>query len=308
MQSILKLLRINKLATMHDTHEVGSSNLPSPTTLNNILPVNGLGSKITLYDACSQYELACSQRNLRPQSIVTMKQRIRSYIKWTKCNYVHEVTRQDVKNFAESFPGRWSRVGHRNDVCVFLNWCGQMGFIEEGKFYKVKILDVLQDENPIDVLSVEQANRLMNVLPDRFKARAALQLFTGVRPYESVKIQSNDLDFQGKTLTIQGRYSKLRRMRMLHELPDNLLAWLEKYPLTETTYNAFRLARRRYFGAMAHDAMRHTFCTYAYFEMGMEKTMRYTGHSNYKTFHRHYCESSVNPEDSKNFFKIMPRP
>lgn len=308
MQSILKILRINKLERMHDTHEVTGSTPVSPTILRNILPVNGLGSKITLYDACSQYELACGQRNLRPQSIVTMKQRIRSYIKWTKCNYVHEVTRQDVKKFAESFTGRWSRVGHRNDVCVFLNWCGQMGYIEEGKFYKVKILDVLQDENPIDVLSVEQATKLLNVLPDRFKARAALQLFTGVRPYESMKIQPSDLDFPGKTLTIQGRYSKLRRMRMLHELPDNLLAWLEKYPLLDTTYNAFRLARRRYFGSMAHDAMRHTFCTYAYFEMGMEKTMRYTGHSNYKTFHRHYCESSVNPEDSQNFFKIMPKP
>ena len=305
IKKILKTLTKKALPGMHDTHEVGSSNLPSPTK-PNLVSQNNLGRLPSLEEAHRMYMNACAQRNLRKTSLVTMRQRIGAFIKWADGKTIEQITRQDVKRFAEMFPGRWSRVGHRNDVCVFLNWCGQMGFIEEGKFYKVKLMDVLQDENPIDILSVEQAEKLLNVMPDRFKARTALQLFAGIRPYESLKIQSKDLDLQGKKLYLLGEYSKLRRTRVLHDLPPNLIKWLKKYPLPDASYNAYRLARRRYFGNIAHDAMRHTFCTYAYFKMGMEMTMRYTGHSNYKTFHRHYCESSANAKDAEKYFRLIP--
>lgn len=305
IKNILKTLTKKALPGMHDTHEVGSSNLPSPTK-PNLVSENDLGRLPAPDKAHRMYQHACAQRNLRKTSLVTMRQRVSAFIAWIGDKKLNEISRRDVKTFAESFPGRWSRVGHRNDVCVFLNWCGQMGWIEEGQFYKIKLMEVLQDENPIDILSVEQAEKLLNVMPDRFKARTALQLFAGIRPYESLKIQSKDLDLQGKKLYLLGEYSKLRRTRVLHDLPPNLIKWLKKYPLPDASYNAYRLARRRYFGNIAHDAMRHTFCTYAYFKMGMEMTMRYTGHSNYKTFHRHYCESSANAKDAEEYFRLIP--
>jgi len=306
MRKLLDSLKIWGFRKMHDTHEVGSSNLPSPTT-HKPHEANGLCDNVSIVDAYHMYMDACGQRNLRNTSLMTYKTRLTSFLNWTDCKTVDQITRQDVKRFAESFDGRWSRIGHRNDVCGFLNWCGDQGFCSERKFTNVKILEVLQDENPIEILSVDQAKDLLDKMPDKFKGRTAIQLFAGVRPYESLKIESKDLDFQGKKLYILGANSKLRTTRVLHDLPNNLLTWLRKYGINKTyTYNAYRIARRRYFGRIAHDAMRHTFCTYAYFTMGMEQTMRYTGHSNYKTFHRHYCSSVARKQDAVDYFNIMP--
>ena len=302
MKKILNLLKGKGLSAVHDTHEVTGSTPVSPTIAQ---PVEYQRDK-TLSDLCSLYLVACGQRNLRPTSILTMRQRILAFVRWTNCEFADQVSRKDVKRFSESFAGKWARSGHRNDVCVFLNWCGQLGYCEEGKFYKVKLMSVLEDENPIDVLSVKDAERLLWAMPDRFKGRTALQLFAGVRPYESLKIQRKDIDFQARTLTVLGEYSKLRRTRVLHDIPNNLIKWVKKFPLKPTSYNAYRLARYRNFGKLPHDAMRHSFCSYGYFFFGMEMTMRFAGHTNYKTFHRHYCESTICKADSEKYFRLEP--
>lgn len=268
------------------------------------------GEKVGLKPAIEEYLVWCEKRNLRQPTLNTYRQRLESFHSDMGDMQIHLIKRGDVKRFAEKYDNKHSRHGHRSDVAGFLNWCGEKGWCDEGKFYKIRLDDILTDERDIPILSPEEAEDLLTAVPDKHKARFALQLFAGLRPFEASQnlyAAPIEIDLKRRRIHLSAPTSKGRRHRTINGFSDNLKAWLEKYPDIEPcSFNAMRCARERHFGKVGHDALRHSFCSYGYWHFGQEKSMRFAGHTKTTTFHGHYIENSVDEKDAEKFFGIFP--
>ena len=244
----------------------------------------------------------CENSNLRPTSISTYTQRLTKFLGWKGNCSITEVTRKDIKQFAETSNNKHTRLAYRNDTAYLMNWCGMKEWIPEGGFYNIKLREILVDEREIPILTPEQAYDILFAMPEAHKLRTALQMFAGLRPFEACRVENVTTE----RIFIKGEESKGRRSRTLTELPSNLKEWIQDFKVKPCSYNAYRLARERSAGSLGHDAMRHSFCTYGYWYMGQEKAMRYTGHTNSRTFHHHYCDQNITEKQADFWFKVSP--
>jgi integrase len=100
------------------------------------------------------------------------------------------------------------------------------------------------------------------------------------------------------------------------DMPDNLIEWLlphrkAKGPVWPMGSGAFysRIDKARKAAGIEtwpHDALRHCFCSYHYAKHNdAGKTMAQAGHTNPRTFFRHY-RARVQSEDAKRYFNIQP--
>lgn len=245
----------------------------------------------------------CIKVNLRPVSIDTYKQRLTKFLNFIGDKKVSDVTRSDIKKFAETSTNKHTRLAYRNDSAYLMNWCGLQEWIPEGGFYNIKLREVHTDEREIPILKPSQAFEIMDMIPEQHKLRTALQLFAGLRPFEACRVT----EVTEERIVVKGDQAKGRRSRTLTDLPCNLKVWVRNFKVKPCSYNAFRLARARYIGKLGHDAMRHSFCTYGFWKLGQEQCMRFTGHTNHRTFSHHYCDSNVSKKDAEIYFSVSPR-
>ena len=260
------------------------------------------GPDIGLGGAIEKFLEDCIKVNLRPTSINTYTQRLSKFHKFIGDVKIKEITRKDIKAFAETSTNKHTRKAYRDDSAYLMNWCGQKEWIPEGGFYNITLRDVHVDEREIPIISPERGLEILRKAPNKHILRFALQMFAGLRPFESCRVTSISEDL----IVIKGQEAKGRRSRTLNDLPDNLKQWIRYYEIKPCSYNAMRIARERNIGSLGHDAMRHSFCTYGYWELGQEKCMRFTSHTNHRTFHHHYVESNVSAESAKEWFSIVP--
>jgi integrase len=272
------------------------------TFSNGLLTPKYSGNHCGITPAIEEYLQDCEKRNMRRATIKTYGQRLNQFNQFIGNTLVEKIERHDVKSFAEKENNTHTRSGYRNDVASFLNWCGEKGWCPQDKFHGIKLGKIFVDEKEIPILSVEKTQEILNHIPSQHKLRVCLQLFAGLRPYEACR----ELTFSDDKIIISGSSAKGRRTRTLSGLPCNLKVWLQNFKVKPCTYNSFRLARDRHCGALGHDAMRHSFCSYGFWVLGQEKCMRFTGHTNHRTFHHNYCESNVSESEAKEYFSITP--
>ncbi len=260
------------------------------------------GENVGLAPAIEEYLLDCKKRNMRQTTLNTYSQRLNQFRDWFGDCLVHTIERKDVKSFAEKEHNTHTRSGYRNDVAAFLNWCGEQNWCPADKFHGIKLGKIFVDEREIPVLSIDQTLEVLRNIPKHHLLRCSLQLFGGLRPFEACR----ELKISNEKIVIGGGSAKGRRSRTLTDLPSNLKVWLKNFKYEPCTYNSFRLARGRHCGTLGHDVMRHSFCTYGYWILGQEQCMRYTGHTNFRTFHHNYCESNASRVEAESYFSITP--
>jgi hypothetical protein len=259
-------------------------------------------SSMGLQHAIELFLEDCITSNLRPTSINTYTQRLTKFLKWKGDCRITEVSRKDIKQFAETSHNKHTRLAYRNDSAYLMNWCGMKEWIPEGGFYNIKLREVLVDEREIPILTADRAYDILHAMPVAHRLRTALQMFAGLRPFEACRVEYVTVE----KIIIKGEEAKGRRSRTLSDLPCNLIEWIQDFKVKPCSYNAYRLAREKSAGSLGHDAMRHSFCTYGYWVLGQEKTMRYTGHTNHRTFHHHYCEQNITQKQADFWFKVTP--
>jgi integrase len=140
-------------------------------------------------------------------------------------------------------------------------------------------------------------------------------LFAGVRPAEVQRLEWSAVDLGSRTISIEGAVAKTRSFRRLHDLPENLWAWLDAAPKKEgavvpanarNAAQALRDARERAkITEWPHDAMRHSFASYG-FHRGLEWVVDTMGHvAGFRTFVRHY-KGAASKADADSYFAIAP--
>ncbi len=258
-------------------------------------------------EAIAEYLKWCESRNVRPRTRAGYEERLKAFAKFVGNVNVHGITRADVVNFATQPQCKsiWTQKGYRSDVASFLQWCSERGWCGND-FTKIKLDNVLVDEKPIAFLSVDEAEQFLDACSPNQMGRLALQLFSGLRPLEACRLGSGDVNLRLGRIHVPGVVAKGRKSRTLNGIPDNLREWIGKFPFEVCTYTAWASAKRRAVGAIGHDALRHSFCSYGYWVLGQEKCLRFTGHNDHTVFHRHYVENSVDEQDAERYFSLLP--
>lgn len=167
-------------------------------------------------------------------------------------------------------------------------------------------------DEAVTFYTTEETQQLLVAWPVRTKARVALQLFCGLRPYESCRFCKNQIDWSENFIEIMGRQAKTRDRRLV-SLSTNAVLWLKKYDThmsTAVSYWSFRddrLEACHKTSLVWHpDILRHTFATHhlaANKDPGL--TAHELGHNNQQTLRRHY-RGVVTEKEGKAFFEIKP--
>jgi integrase len=166
-----------------------------------------------------------------------------------------------------------------------------------------------------DVLSVMQAANLLARADARIIPAISLGLFAGIRPEsEGMHLDWSQIDFADKSIEIEK--SKITASERSITMPDNLVAWLlphrqKKGPVFPSTIKEYhRLLREARTSAgiktWPGDALRHSFGSYHYgSHRSAALTMAEMGHSNPKTFFKHY-RRKLKKSVADPFWQIMP--
>ena len=170
------------------------------------------------------------------------------------------------------------------------------------------------------ILTVDECARLLASCDDDILPSLALGMFAGLRPESEIwRLDWSRIDFAAKHIDVEPLATKNTgdnaSVRFV-EMSDNLIEWLlphrkAKGPVWPMGSDAFysRIEKARKAAGVEtwpHDALRHCYCSYhyaAYNDAG--KTMAQAGHTNPRTFFRHY-RARVQSLDANRYFGIRP--
>jgi integrase len=254
--------------------------------------------------------------------------------------------RQHVGSFALSFPGDlraitgnalldWLRAlrfeprtvrNYAGSLRAFFNWCRRRGYILTSPADAIHDADLpAATPKTKGVLTVDQCAALMDYLAanrPRCVPWHALQLFAGIRRAEVGRMRWDWIDLERKTVTLPGWVEGSRVVKtgddwVLHDLPENLWAWLAAFRGSgkirvpgNDTVEAMRTKEFPLIGISEwpKNAMRHTFCTMLMSLHGdAAKVANWSRHTNPAQLYRSYVARLVSREEAERFTAILPR-
>ena len=278
--------------------------------------------------AITRFLDALEARNARPATYNQYKWHLAKFADWLNLcgiDNLQNVTPALAQEFINSVK---SKDHARRALRPFFNFLKVENLLSENPFLAVKIPALLDDQKPIPFMSVEATRENLRALRPEFKPLYALMTFAGIRPEELISkskkdnVKIDDIDFKNQRITIRPSVAKCRKMRIISGV-KNLWPWLEpiknwgaicpreikflnwnKGGLTKNVYEQWQAAKRRLPHKIPHDALRHSFATYAYYALGVERAIEILGHD-YNVYIKHY--KGLAPEaDCKAYFEIYP--
>jgi integrase len=209
-----------------------------------------------------------------------------------------------------------SRNNHRSLLGVLFNFAVDSGYLLEVPITK-KSKSKEKYGKP-NIFTVEEAARLLSCCDDNILPAVALGLFAGLRPEaEKWRMDWSKIHLDRKKIDVdetkdRGDHASVRWV----DIPDNLVTWLLPHqkrsgPICPTDgnvyYGSIRKAKQAAgINRRTPDGLRHSFCSYHYAlyqDAGL--TSAQAGHTNLKTFFRHYRQRVLR-EDAERFFSITP--
>ena len=178
-----------------------------------------------------------------------------------------------------------------------------------------RIEKVTLDERPVEILTVEQAARLLEAAESTAAMMTpfiAIGLFAGLRTREIIVLDWKDVDIPEKTITVHAIKTKSRSRRIV-EIADNLAAWLLPYSkkfgrVTPDGYpRRFEHVRKAAgIERWPRNAMRHCAASYHLAAHRNEAlTQALLGHGSSRILFANYREL-VKPKDAARYWQIAP--
>ena len=224
------------------------------------------------------------------------------------------VSRVSAREIDEEMQGMTAHV--RNSCLRVLRAVFNFGikrdYLPENPISKLDFESVQNGE--VEILSPKDAHALMNAAAHAggLVPYHALGLFAGVRPYELLRLQWEDIDLAEGHILIRAEVAKSHRRRIIDVSP-NLADWLKpcrsRGPIVDQTNLVPRLRAVRAAAGISNwkqDVMRHSFASFWLAKHGdINALTLQMGHSTTAMLWKHYHKAAKRP-DAEKFWKIAP--
>lgn len=227
---------------------------------------------------------------------------------------VAEISRPAIDDWLRALPhSPVTRNNYRRLLGVLFGYAVRRGYcITNPTLHsaKAKVID-----RPAGILSADQSARLLEAAAPDILPAIALGMFAGLRPEAEIWLLDwRNIDFESRLIDVAADRTKTAQSRYV-KMNDNLIAWLMPLrkasgAVTPTGDGYFtRLQKARDAAGIKTwpgDCLRHTFGSMHYaHHQNIGETMAEMGHTNPRTFIKHYRER-VKPAEAKRFWQIMP--
>jgi len=196
----------------------------------------------------------------------------------------------------------------------FFDWCVTRGYIKESPFNHIHEADIPRVKRkflPVpNIADVQSFFRIAEVKYPQFVGIVALVAFGGLRKSEASKLTPVDIDVANKRITLSFEKSKTGRNFLQEKMPDNIWAWLVRYPpnaqwlkfLDKNFYNRMNEEK-----LIPKNGLRHAFATYHLsLYRDAPRTQILMRHENPRRLWENYLSSLVSDTEAAEYFKILP--
>jgi integrase len=258
-------------------------------------------------------------RNLRPKSAEQYRHVLTRVTRELDGLRLDQVSAERLVSWlCRTYAAESSRSTTGARIVSWLRWCAAppRSWVPSSLAEGIRWPRQRADEKRIEFLTAAQVARLLQAADARLRPGLVLMAFAGVRPYEVSRLTWDEVNWSTRSILIPGSVAKTRVARRLHQLPDNLWAWLaltpkdaRSGPLMPPPMTARRLLRQAKADAglsrWPQDCLRHSFGTHGWWR-GAEWVVATMGHvSGFAVLSRHY-RGCVSPDEARAYFELMP--
>lgn len=220
---------------------------------------------------------------------------------------VHDVTLEHLdETLGKKNVG--SQLSHRGRISTFFRWAKNHNYCAEN--IRDRLSKISDERTPAPLLSLEGVKRMLKVTLLIHKPAVptiVLGLFGGLRPSEIVDLTESN--FSDGRITIVGGKLRNRSDRII-EMPEVLVAWLEKYPFKEKVIigrNVFRkIAEATGEGANQKNIRRHTAISYHYSLYNAKVSAADYFGTSVKMINKHYLNTDIPKADAVAYWQLTP--
>jgi integrase len=223
---------------------------------------------------------------------------------------VANVTTKEIDAWLESLGvGPVTRNTHRRDVRTLFSFSCKRNYRTENPASNTTLAKAPSKE--VEVLSVEDAQRLLTASSPEMLPYWAIGLFGGLRPSEIFNLQWSDVDFEDALITV--RSAKTGRKRFVH-MQSNLLAWLTPHRRNDgkvvCPINFRRQSAQDKTAAGLKDdwpvnGMRHSFGSYWLAQFNDINALAVQMGNSPEVIEKHY-RKAVRPKEAHRYWAISP--
>jgi len=314
----LLIANLRKVAELHSIDLLDASQRFMQFMKDGALP------QVQTEMAFHEFMAFCEQKNLRPKTKEQHELYCRKFMLTRKERMITSITRDEVLAFILGFyKNDQSRDKVKVSLLSWLRWCERKGWAAGWKD-NLKWDRSIKDEKCVSVMSPDDFSKILPEIPVSCRIGVALMGFAGIRPEELISdtgkqiLRWQNVRLEEGIIEIPGAVSKVRKRRVLHNIPENLRKWLDTAPeksrlgpIVTCSYRNYRKNRKaacerlKMPDVWSQDILRHSFGSYAYHQLGVELAIEYMGHTNPKMFFRHY-KGAVSDDAAKKWFSIIP--
>ncbi len=272
----------------------------------------------TIASCVATWNDEAAKRNLRPKTVEGFKRFLRFFQDEVDVEFVGELQRKDILNWITTrYTSEASRATLRSYLVPFLNWCAEQGWISRNEFLRLTWRKVRADEKIIAWATPEIVTSLMAAAKEDIRPALALGAFAGIRPEECQRVRWENINFTTRQITLHGTTTKMRKPRLLYELPEVLWLWLDRVPKEKRIGLVFaksqRVWRRDFADAVKKagllpwpkDALRKGFATHGAVLKGQDWAKNIMGHVDHKLLDAVY-RGAIDAATAKRYFELIP--
>ena len=271
------------------------------------------GGTRTVKEFVADFLEAKRERNLKPKTIKSYRNRLGRFAESYGDKQIQEVTKRDVQKFLRMVGGTPVTFNnYRRDLGIMFKAAQKAELIQKNPV--VNVDTKVEEHDEATTFTPAQVQKLMTATVEHEAGMVpyfAIGIFTGLRPEQELRgLDWKDIDLENKRIKVTVKTAKRRRRRYV-EMSDNLVAWLMPYRdqigKVFWSRSAYENARKKAGVAWHNDIMRHSYGSYhvaQYQDAG--KTMLQMGHKNMQTLLDHYVDAKTK-EDAAKFWAIMPK-
>jgi integrase len=277
----------------------GKTLLQAVNTAIEIYKLDELGESITFAQAAQRFLKHKLMENCRPSYTKDIETRMQALSQFDE-EPISKITCEDLIEFMQDREIEaitWNNW--RRNLRVFFNFCMDPSRNLIRKNPALAIPEKKIDEEEVEVLSADQARKLLKLVKDSFARQIpwlALGMFAGLRRNEAQAAQWEDIDWEHNVIKV--RSSKVRSVSTRYvELTDAARSFLEGHKQESGPIATGVFARRNDFKEISRltgidcskNLYRHSFGSYHLAQhQNRGKTMDQMGHENLQTFVRWY--------------------